>query len=364
MEHKIFSFLKGVIEGRTVQMCEAGRFSEPEIRPKTYCTKILETLGAIKILMEIHLRKFRNKKFKYFIIDESDIQKPHARKLKAIEKVRDGSVGNPYGQGYPLIAVIGVSVEGEYIPLILRRYEEIQKARLWCVEKILNTFSPDNGAIWILDRGFDDRKFINELLAKEQQFIIRLDRNYGERGLEVRGAENEVRKISELTAHMQKIGYRRVYMPKRKEELTLIHYNHGKKEPLALLTTLSPTTPKKAKRTALIYLNRWKIEDYLLFIKQRFRLEKMMVQLPEHVDGLLTVVLIAGHFVMRETFEMKNGELLTAFRWWRRKENTTLCWSSVSRFYRFLFKNWTLTSRNLRTGHSPPNPLQLKLLSA
>lgn len=364
MGRKIFLFLKGVIEGRTIQMCEAGRFSEPWIKPKTFCSKILESLGAIRIIMEIHLMKFRKRKFKYFIIDESDIQRKYSRKIKGIEKVRDGSTGNLYGQGYPLIAVIGVTMDGEYIPLILRRYAEIQKARLWCVKKILDTFGPDNVAVWILDRGFDDKKFIAELLKKEQQFVIRLDRKGGERSLMVKGVESEIRKVSELTAHMEKIGYRKVYMPKRKEELTLIHYAHGKKEPLAVLTTLSPGTLNQAKKAARIYLNRWKIEDYLLFIKQRFLLEKMMVQIPEHVDGLLAVVLVAGHFVMKETFEMETSELLVGFRWWKRKENATLCWSSVARFYQFFFRNWTLVDHNLRTSLSPPNPLQLKLISA
>lgn len=364
LERKIFSFLKGIIEGRTVQMCEAGRFSEPKIRPKTYCTKILKILGSLEILTIIHLKKFRKRKFKYFIIDESDIQKTHAKKLKEIGKVRDGSTGNLYGQGYPLIAVIGVTVQGEYIPLIFRRYCEIQKARLWCMKKILDNFGPDNGAVWILDRGFDDKKFIAELLRREQQFLIRLDRKGGERSLEVRGVESEIRRISELSAHMQKIGYRRVYMPKREEELTLIHYAHGKNEPLALLTTLSPKTLNQAKKVAKTYLNRWKVEDYLLFIKQRFFLEKMMVQIPEHVDGLLAVVLMASHFVMKETFEMETSELSTTFKWWKKKENANLCWSSVARFYRFLFRNWTLIPRNLRTAHSPPNPLQLKLIPA
>lgn len=359
---KIFSFAKGMIEGKTVQMCEAGRFSEKEINPKTYCTKISETIRKIDHIPKVHLSKLTNRKFKHLIIDESDIQRRYARKIHCVEKVRDGSIGEVNGQGYPLIAVIGVTENDEYIPLILRRYSEIQKARLECVEDILKTFGVDCGAIWILDRGFDDKKFIAELLKKEQQFIIRLDRNGGERSLEVKGAETEKFKVSELTAHMEKIGYRRVYMPGRSEELTLVHYFHGKKEPLAVLTTLSPKTPKKAKSTARLYLNRWKIEDYLLFIKQRFSLEKMMVQLPQSVDGLLSMVLISSHFIMKETFEIEKGELKVAYRWWKRKENAEICWSSVARFYRFLFSEWDLTGRNLRTPHAPPNPLQLRLI--
>jgi hypothetical protein len=360
---KIFSFLKGMIQGRTVQMCEAGRTIEPKKTPKNFCEKTSKTLRIIDYMANLHLCKFRKRKFKYFIIDESDIQRRYAKKLNAIKKVRDGSLGNNDGKGYPLIAVIGITVDGEYIPLILRRYREgIQTARIQCVDDILKVFGPDHGAIWLLDRGFDDKKFINLLLYNQQEFLIRLDRRGGERCLEVEDGERYT--VSQLTAHMEKVGYRRVCLPGSRSEVSLVHYHsHGKKEPMALLTTLSPKTLKQAKRIAKMYITRWKIEDYLLFIKQRFNLEKMRVQLPENVDGLLVMTLIASHFVMKETFEMETSQLKVAFEWWRKLEDTTLCWSAVCRFYQYMFRNWEITPRNLRTSSDTPNPLQLQLFT-
>ena len=359
---KIFSFLKGMIQGRTVQMCEAGRIVEPKKTPKNFCEKISKILRIIDYIAKIHLCKFRKRKFKYFIIDESDIQRRYAKKIKAIEKVRDGSLGNNDGNGYPLIAVIGITVDGEYIPLILRRYIEIQKARIECVDDILKVFGPDHGAVWLLDRGFDDKKFMDLLLYNQQEFLIRLDRKGGERCLEVEDGERYT--VSQLTAHMEKVGYRRVYLPKSRIEVSLIHYHsHGKKEPMALLTTLSPRSLKQAKIIAKMYITRWKIEDYLLFIKQRFNLEKMMVQLPENVDGVLVMTLIASHFVMKETFEMEKSQLKVAFEWWRKRENATICWSAVCRFYQYMFRNWEITPRNLRTSFPPPNPFQLQLFT-
>jgi hypothetical protein len=333
-------------------MSEAGRHAEPEIKPKTYCTKISDFLGTIQSLAQIHLLKFTKRKFIYFIIDESDIQRIYAKKLRGIKKVRDGSTGNNHGRGYPLMAVIGITKDGEGIPLILRRYNEIQKARKQCMEDIINTFGPDHGAVWLLDRGFDDKKFINKLLDENQEFIIRLDRQGGQRNLELKDIDGNKENylVSKLTEHMKKVGYRRVYMPKRNEKLSLVHYCHGKKEPLALLTTLSPQTSRKAINTAMRYLERWKIETYLLFIKQSFELEKIMIQLPQNVDGLLTTVLIASHFIMKEKHEMAKNNLKCLFDVWAKKEGASLCWSSVARFYRYLFKKWSLIYHRLRSS--------------
>ncbi|MBI3291866.1 MAG: transposase [Elusimicrobia bacterium] len=68
---------------------------------------------------------------------------------------------------------------------------------------------------------------------------------------------------------------------------------------MALLTTLSPRTLKQAEAMAKAYRKRWKIENYLQFIKGRFRLEDVMIKLPKRVDGLLALVLIASAFVMK-----------------------------------------------------------------
>lgn len=349
----LLSLMKGVIEGKTVQLMEMGRTVSKCILPKTFCEKGGKALSNMIALNHAHLLKVAKKKFVYFIIDESDIQRMYARKIQGINNVRDGSTGNINGRGYALIAVIGVTEEGEYVPIILMRYDEIQPARKKCVNEIIKLFGPDHEAIWILDRGFDDKKFFTHLLKHGQQFIIRVDDNGSDRTLVVEGGEKHL--VSELTAHMGEIGYRRVRLPGSKEAITLIRYH--KKNPITLLTSLSPKNIKAAKRIAKLYKNRWKVEEYLRFIKQSFSLEDIMLKDIRRVDGLLMLLLIASAFIMERSFKIEKRRIGVAYRYWAKKENVdNVSWSSVTRFYGCVFAYWEI---NIRTAYQIRNwPLQ------
>jgi hypothetical protein len=125
---------------------------------------------------------------------------------------------------------------------------------------------------------------------------------------------------------------------------------------------LPPRTIKEAKAIAKAYLKRWKIEVYLQFIKKRFDLEDMMVQLPGRVDGLLTLVLLASAFVMKQMQRIRHGTdatLTFLYEKWANKEKCKLSWSSVARFLRRAFRSYHIT---LRTIHKPPGSHQLALL--
>lgn len=363
-QDKLLLSVKGMVEGETVQLCEIGRHAQVAVTPKKFCEKLGKSLTVFESLNLIQVQKGRNLKWKYFILDESDIQRTSADKLDGIEKVRDGSTGNNHGKGYGFIAVIGVTEADEHIPLILQRYTDIQPARKAVITEVIEALGSDTDAVWLIDRGSDDEKLFSFLLKEKQQFLIRLDRRGGERCLIVSGPEGaEKHTVSKLTAHMGKVGYRRVKLPKRGEDLTLLHYHsYGKQEPMALLTTLSPRTEKQAIAIAKSYLKRWKIEVYLQFIKERFELEDMMVQLPERVDGLLTLVLLSSAFAMKQMQKIRHvtdTALKFLYEKWANKEKCGLSWSSVARFLRYAFRHYTVT---LRTLNNPPDPHQLALL--
>jgi len=106
-------------------------------------------------------------------------------------------------------------------------------------------------------------------------------------------------------------------------------------------------------------LKRWKIEDYYRFIKTRLDLETMMIQKPERVDGLLTLVLIASAFLMK--LEQRRRDFI--FDWyyqkWLKQNQVGSSWSAISRFIQKIFKSWQLI---FRINHPPPNPYQLALI--
>ena len=244
--------------------------------------------------------------------------------------------------------------------MILERYEEQNLCIENMIMRVIERLGPANGGVWTMDRGFDDRKIFDLLLSHDQQFLIRIDRRGSQRLLSV-GEENEKHLVSELTAHVGEIGYRRVRLPGRKETLTLIHYHRKKyREPIALLTTLTPRTMKQAIAIAKKYIKRWKIEDYFRFIKTRLNLEDIMIQKPKRVDGLIALVLLASAFVMKYEQHKRDYAFEIHYQDWLKKNQTLSSWSAFSRFLKELFQKWTLT---FRITHHPPNSLQLALIS-
>jgi hypothetical protein len=356
---KCFSMVKGMIQAKTVVLSEIGRKASSEILPKTFCGKVGTMLAGVVLLAEVQLRKFEGAPLELLIVDESDCQREHAEKIKGIIKVRDGSTGEAYGKGYGIFSVVAKTKEGSYAPLVLERFEEQNLTAEKIIKKVMDGLSPDHGGIWTMDRGFDDRKIFDLLLDNEQQFLVRIDRRGSQRLLVV-GEENEKHLVSTLTAHMGEIGYRRVKLPGRKEVLTLIHYHRKKyQEPIAILTTLTPKTPKQAKNIAKLYLKRWKIEDYHRFVKTRLGLEEIMLQKPKRVDGLLALVLIASAFIMKLEQEKRDYALETQYQNWLSINNVPSSWSAFSRFIQKLFENWIIA---FRTPPCPQNPLQLALI--
>jgi len=225
------------------------------------------------------------------------------------------------------------------------------------MKRVIDTLGPDHGATWVIDRGADDKKIFNFLLDHHQQFLIRLDYGGSERLLEVDG---EKHRVSVLTAHMKEAGYRKVRLPGRKEELMLIYFHRRRyRQPLILLTTLSPKTLKQAINIAKMYLKRWKIEDYYRFVKTRLDLENMMIQKTERVDGLLTVILIASAFLMKLEQQKRDCVLDWYYQKWLKQNQICSSWSALSRFIQKIFKQWQLI---FRTTHSPPIPYQLALI--
>lgn len=355
---KCFLSVKGMIQAKTVILSEIGRKTSL-ILPKTFCEKVGTMLAGIVLLAEVQLRKFEGVPLELLIVDESDCQRRHAEKIKGIIKVRDGSTGELHGKGYGLFSVVARTKEGSYAPLVLERFEEQNPAAEKIIQKVINGLSPDHGGIWTMDRGFDDRKIFDLLLSWRQEFLIRIDRRGSQRLLVV-GEENEKHLVSTLTAHMGAVGYRRVRLPGRKEVLTLIHYYRKKyREPIAILTTLTPKTLQQAENIAKLYLKRWKIEDYHRFVKTRLGLEEIMLQKPKRVDGLFALVLIASAFIMKCEQEKRDYALEIHYQDWLSTNNVPSSWSAFSRFIQKLFEDWIIT---FRTPVYPQNSLQLALL--
>lgn len=351
--------VKGMIEGKTVELTEIGRTIRPDIMPKTFCEALGKFLEKMENIGIIQLKKIQ--RFKDLLVDETDIERWYARKIEGIQNTWNGSAKRP-GRGYNLLSVVGKDEEGRLTPMILQRFEEKGFGREDVIKKYIEAHGPDHGACWIADRGWDDVKIFKFMLEKHQEFLIRLDGKKTGRLLEIHGPEGvEIWTVSKLCKGMGKVAYRRVFLPKRKEMLTLIQYQHGKKEPLYLLTTKTPKNQTEAEKIALEYLGRWDIETYFRFVKQHFDLEDLMLQNIDRVDSMLQLVLIASSFLLKYLpDENDRTTLALIYLVWLKQQQATISSASFARFCSDIFTQWQLSFRII---YDPPDPHQLSLFS-
>jgi hypothetical protein len=165
--------------------------------------------------------------------------------------------------------------------------------------------------IWVIDRGGDRRKLFDFILNNKKRFSIRL---VGNRDVVYRGkkvvAEELARSCPLLyrdriikedkeqeQAYTISYGFRRVKLPGRKERLWMVVVTGFGKEPLLLLTTEEMENKRQRLWWVIeAYLTRWRIEETLRFVKQRYQLEDLRVLTYERLRNMMGLVLAASYF--------------------------------------------------------------------
>jgi len=250
------------------------------------------------------------------VIDPTDIRKTYARRMPYLARVRDGSTGELVPGYWSCAAVACEPERRRLIPLHLRLWSADAPDFVSENEQILGVVDTLRGAIgnrgiYVIDRGGDRMKLFNPFLERQMRFIVRL---VGDRHLIVRGQAREARGLAEgcRMLHAEKLvrevdgrehihrleyGFRRVRLPGRTEELTLVVVHGLGEEPLMLLTNV-PVRPSRTSLWFIVqgYLARWMVEEAIRFIKQSYRLEDLRVLDYDRLRNLVALVLAAAYF--------------------------------------------------------------------
>jgi hypothetical protein len=165
--------------------------------------------------------------------------------------------------------------------------------------------------IWVADRGMDRNNIYNPLLDRKLRFIVRPK---GDRNLIFRGrcrlAEDIARGcplcyrevVVKETAGEEKTyrlayGFRRVRLPGRTEELSLVVVQGFGEAPLMLLTDLRLRRNRQVLWSVVEgYLTRRRIEEAIRFTKQSYNLEDIRVLTYRRLCNLTALVLAASYF--------------------------------------------------------------------
>jgi len=114
-----------------------------------------------------------------FIVDESDIEKPYAKKMEGLQKIYNGSEGKSTN-GYLLANIVAYTPSKDSYMLLpvfshlIAPNMEYDSAKQIMQDAIIDMELTFNGkGTYVFDRGFDDRKLIEFLSNNGIQFVIR-----------------------------------------------------------------------------------------------------------------------------------------------------------------------------------------------
>ena len=234
------------------------------------------------------------------ILDLSDIAKPFARKMDYLATVRDGSTGKLVN-GYWLVEIYASLSRKNPIPVLLEPFSHDEPESpgqnpvvIKAVRKIFE-LSGKRGVL-LADRGFDGLVMFEDWLENKYNFVVRL---VGNRHLRPVYADYEqhtpiradylaeqiptgyrfdkiVRRRGKKKVHITQIGFVKVKLPSRDEQLTMIVCRlAGHDKPMMLLTNLSVEDARDAKRVLRLYIRRWECEEAIRFLKSQVSLEKI-----------------------------------------------------------------------------------------
>jgi len=231
------------------------------------------------------------------ILDLSDIAKPYAKKMDYLATVRDGSTGQLVN-GYWLVELYASLSRKNPVPVLLEPFSHQEPESpgqnpvvIKAIHKIFDLTG--NRGILVVDRGFDSIIMFEDWLDNKYSFVARLVGNRHLKpvyeGLEQTPVRAEyladktptpyrfhklVKRRGKPAIIMTHIGWTKIRLPGRKEELTMVVSRlAGIDKPMMLLTNLPVENARDAKRIMRLYIRRWECEEGIRFLKCQVSLE-------------------------------------------------------------------------------------------
>jgi len=311
----------GIQARGSVRLTEVGRALGEKISLKKTEERLSRQLGRRGLERRIQRRLIeqaspRIEEDTLLVLDLSDVTKKYAEKMENMGRVRDGSEKD-LGWGYWTLNIVGANTKGtKLVPLYGRLFShaveghESENIEIRDAIKEVGEVMGRRG-IWVLDRGGDRRHLYQYLLPNKHRFMIRAR---ADRGLQtaqgIASAVHLARSCpmlfhetlvkeeagQERLVHLA-CGLRKVRLPNRKEELTLVVVKGFGEEPLMILTNLPVRRSRKSIwHVVQSYITRWRIEDVIRFVKQSYRLEDMRCLTYHRLQALMALVTAAAFF--------------------------------------------------------------------
>ncbi len=314
----LWCLLHGMLACRDVRLSVLVRSLGECISPKKTWERLRRNLGRPELgerLMEAHTRRHRTaiRQKRYCIIDLSDIQKPCAKKMEGLGRVRDGDKSTPkrpeIGNGYWWLNAVMADDEG-IVPVYSEVYGIDHEGRQLTSEntKILSAVRASAAvhpeAVFVFDRGGDRSVILDSMLSTGRRFIIRgqAQRSLRKRCDSSRGENIEAiarrvrltRRYRSSRGEWFDVGIRRVYYGNNPLWLVV---SKRRRDGLSWYMTNEDGSRVTVMNTVMEgYGLRWRIEEYHRQIKQDYRLESIRLRSYTAIKNMAVLVMLAASF--------------------------------------------------------------------
>ena len=312
----VADMIYGIISSKSCYLTEIARNLNEKIKLDKSVERLsrnLKTFDDESELLENYITSVKSNfdDETVIIFDDSDVSKPHSKKLEGICRVKDGSTGE-ITDGYWTAGVTALTAKHKQpIPIYNRIYSTKETGyvsnnaeTIKSLEFVSKHFSKTN--IRTFDRGYDSGFLFDYLLPKDESFIVRMvgNRNCVYNGKKILinalikrfkgqfSLKFESKDGKKVNCKISIVPIELPDYPGKKLNLVITH-GFGK-EPLMLLTNLERDDKRLCVTITKVYLMRWRIEEYYRFKKQNYGFEKFLVRTLKSIRNLdlfLTVAL-------------------------------------------------------------------------
>jgi len=331
----IKEMVSGILKSRSSIVRKIAQSREETISLEKVCERFRRHLSkkeiADKLTENLLIKECRKlNKDSLIIFDTSDIRKNYAEKMEGLSRIYDADKKETC-LGYNILDAVSVESAGDEFsisPLFSELHtnnEEAGSLKQATFDRIndIQVFSGNKG-IFVMDRGYDDRRVIENLYNNAASYIIR---SKAVRHLYYEGTEQPFKEVSKkiklkyryktdkakMIAGIAKVGVRLDPYPKKKNiniastYLITARYiqkdKYGKDCPKGFFHLYCSFPNRKISEKEMIetalrgYRIRWKIEEVHRHIKGSYAWEDMQVMTWNRLVCLNALLLIAVSFL-------------------------------------------------------------------
>lgn len=320
----------GIIKSNSSLLSNISRALNEDIKLKDTVDRISKNLEKIFSKKDIIYSNYYNSIKKYinedtcFHVDNSDVNKDYSSKLEDLDRVVDSSSkDDKIVNGYTITEIVATNKPTD-LPISLYSkifssksnfFKSINNETYIAIDQIINYFGKIG--TYIMDRGYDDKKYFQTLNNKDVNFIIRGKKN---RTVIHNNEKINIFKLSEkfkgkysITLNLKGktincyCSYTKIKVPGVSKEIYAV-FVYFKNDVTIFYTNKELLAKNDVVKVINSYYMRWRIEEYFKYKKQNYDFENYRVRTLNKMNALnlmITLAITCVYFITESSIKLK-----------------------------------------------------------